>query len=133
MEGADRMNCVQCGTQVPLEQNFCGQCGCDIRIIKKRKVLLETDPELKAMNRNYIHYGVLRLIAGLLAALSIFLIYNALESHIPDELGILGMILLLPSVIALSIGCILRGCQKRKMQRKLENRCVQIRTNGGLY
>ena len=116
------MNCPNCGAEIAEQQNFCETCGYDIRTIAHQAQLLERDPALMELDTRYAKRGLVRLIAGCAAAGSLLLLYQSLEGNLPDALGMLGMLLFLPSLLVFVIFCILRGTLRAKIRRELATR-----------
>lgn len=116
------MLCPKCGAQVPEQNNFCEQCGFDLREIRFQENLLENDPQLARMNHKYINRGILRLVSGGATALCLFFFYQSLEGNLPDSFGIFGMLLFLPALIVFLIACILRGTIRGKIKRTLSEK-----------
>nr|MDD6336305.1 zinc ribbon domain-containing protein [bacterium] len=113
------MICPKCGWEILQDKNFCEQCGFDARAITQQQNWLENDPLLIMMNNQYAKCGVMRLISGIAVALSVFLMYNALENNIADGFGEFGMVLFVPALIVFIVACILRGSMKKKIKRQL--------------
>ncbi len=116
------MVCPKCGLETEDAKNFCEQCGFDFREIKTQENLLETDPVLVSMNNQYIRYGIVRLIAGVVTLACLFLIYQWLENNIWDGFGDIGLLFFLPALIVFIVFSVLRGSVKKKIQRELINR-----------
>lgn len=114
------MKCPKCGSMIDYNVNFCENCGFDLREINEAYKLLENDPVLSRLNNRYYIVGGVKLFSGIIAFVSLILMYSALKYNLPDIVGILGMIFILPSFVIFIISCIIRGIQKRKIEKELK-------------
>lgn len=114
--------CPACGAMNSATNNHCEKCGEDLREQQKLQQLLDTDPELVALNEKYAKQGMKCFISGLAALVSGFVFYQWLEYDRFEFLSTIAMLAFPVTLIVFIAFCCKRGSMKKKIAQKLEEK-----------
>ncbi|WP_290776531.1 zinc ribbon domain-containing protein [Anaerofustis sp.] len=118
------MICPKCGYDNNRRNDCCSECGFPL---KERKVINKNYHNIKyadvLLNKRYIRYKKIQNISGMVFSISFLTMFFAIDSDydIIEFIGIIGMLLILPSLFLYIIFGIVRYIQKRKIIKELDN------------
>lgn len=122
LKSEEKIACPACGFMNPATNNHCEKCGEDLREQQKLQQLLDTDPELVALNEKYAKQGMKRAVSGFAAVASAFVFYQWLEYDRFEFLSTIAMMAFPVALIVFIIFCCKRGSMKKKIMRMLEEK-----------